>query len=376
MSGDANFQPRRELARRVSGGIEITLYWSAADNRTSIEVWQPDSGETLAFAVPPERALDAFYHPFAHLALASAEPIATVGRMTGAPPPDRPVRGAPDRRRPPPVDRLLPGRRRPRARVRVARARRRVPLDRSARPLDARTLGRRGRSTGRLASPRLPDVPRKRARRVRAPAVGRGDSALLLRRRDRRAERDRLDAGSCGVLPRPRRPPPRVPGDARRRHRAPISGSSPGRSGREKRPRDGYPIGWHAGPRSPLRELFELADDSPDQIDSYIDLGTGAGCARRGREIVGHLQLVPGTQPDVARIKSLAVHPMFRRRGIGSRLVGRRAGGVSRRTVPDRDRDNRHGRRRQPPLLPAPRIPGVFDPARRFHPGDRIRNRA
>lgn len=68
-------QPRRELARRVSGGIEITLYWSAADNSTSIEVWQPDSGETLAFNVLPERALDAFYHPFAHLPLDIGEPI-------------------------------------------------------------------------------------------------------------------------------------------------------------------------------------------------------------------------------------------------------------------------------------------------------------
>ena len=70
------FQPRRELARRVSGGMEIALYWSAADNSTTIEVWQPDSGETLAFAVPPERALDAFYHPFAHFALTSGAPIA------------------------------------------------------------------------------------------------------------------------------------------------------------------------------------------------------------------------------------------------------------------------------------------------------------
>ena len=75
---DETFQPRRELARRVSGGMEIALYWSAADN-TSIEVWQPDSGETLAFAVRPERALDAFYHPFAHLALTSGASIALAG---------------------------------------------------------------------------------------------------------------------------------------------------------------------------------------------------------------------------------------------------------------------------------------------------------
>ena len=73
------FRPRRELARRVSGGMEITLYWSAANNSTSIEVWQPDSGETLAFNVLPERALDAFYHPFAHFALTSGASIALAG---------------------------------------------------------------------------------------------------------------------------------------------------------------------------------------------------------------------------------------------------------------------------------------------------------
>jgi hypothetical protein len=70
---------RRELAQRVSGGLEITLYWWAADNSTSIEVRQTDSGEIMAFAVPPEWALDAFYHPFAHLALSAGDPLAAVG---------------------------------------------------------------------------------------------------------------------------------------------------------------------------------------------------------------------------------------------------------------------------------------------------------
>ncbi len=60
-------RPRRELARRASGGIEVTLYWSAHDNSTRIEVWQSASEETLHFSVAPELALEAFYHPFAHL---------------------------------------------------------------------------------------------------------------------------------------------------------------------------------------------------------------------------------------------------------------------------------------------------------------------
>ena len=58
---------RHELARRVSGGIEVALFWSAKDNETSVEVWQTATGETLHFTVARTDALDAFYHPFAHL---------------------------------------------------------------------------------------------------------------------------------------------------------------------------------------------------------------------------------------------------------------------------------------------------------------------
>ena len=66
----AAFLPGRgfhELAHRVSGGTEIRLYWNADEDSTSIEVWEPASGELLLFEVPRERALEAFYHPFAEL---------------------------------------------------------------------------------------------------------------------------------------------------------------------------------------------------------------------------------------------------------------------------------------------------------------------
>jgi hypothetical protein len=69
---------RRELAHRVSGGIEITLYWSVGDNGTCIEVWQPSTEELLTFPVARERALEAFYHPFAQLATAF-DAVAAVG---------------------------------------------------------------------------------------------------------------------------------------------------------------------------------------------------------------------------------------------------------------------------------------------------------
>jgi hypothetical protein len=68
-----NLGSRRELALRASGGIEITLYWWPDDNSTTIEVRQLTSEERLAFSVPPKQALDAFYHPFAHLPPASGE---------------------------------------------------------------------------------------------------------------------------------------------------------------------------------------------------------------------------------------------------------------------------------------------------------------
>ncbi len=63
---------RHELARRASGGIEVALFWSATDNSTTVEVLQAATGETLRFTVARTGALDAFYHPFAHLPSTSA----------------------------------------------------------------------------------------------------------------------------------------------------------------------------------------------------------------------------------------------------------------------------------------------------------------
>jgi hypothetical protein len=60
-------QTPRELAHRASGGIEVILYWSADDDSTHVEIRHAATDETLAFTVARERALDAFYHPFAHL---------------------------------------------------------------------------------------------------------------------------------------------------------------------------------------------------------------------------------------------------------------------------------------------------------------------
>jgi hypothetical protein len=56
-----------ELARRVSGGLEITLFRHPRDNSTNIELRHAAIKEPISFRVPPDRALDAFHHPFAYL---------------------------------------------------------------------------------------------------------------------------------------------------------------------------------------------------------------------------------------------------------------------------------------------------------------------
>ena len=80
---------------------------------------------------------------------------------------------------------------------------------------------------------------------------------------------------------------------------------------------------WHEGPRTPLRHLFELADDSSTQIDSYIDLGRVLVARNARGEILGHLQLIPTAAADTVELNSIAVREDHQRTGIGRRLVNR-----------------------------------------------------
>jgi GNAT superfamily N-acetyltransferase len=76
----------------------------------------------------------------------------------------------------------------------------------------------------------------------------------------------------------------------------------------------------HDGPRAALRPLFEEADDSGEEIDSYIDRGRVL-LAIAGDEVVGHLQLTETASPAELEIKSTAVLESHRRRGIGGRMI-------------------------------------------------------
>jgi GNAT superfamily N-acetyltransferase len=73
-------------------------------------------------------------------------------------------------------------------------------------------------------------------------------------------------------------------------------------------------------PRSGLRELFELAEDSGRVLDSYIDEGRVL-VALEGDEPIGHLQLTDTDQPATAEVKNMAVLASQQRRGIGSALM-------------------------------------------------------
>jgi hypothetical protein len=57
----------RQLAQRRSGYLEVTLLWNRRSRRVWISIHDLANDEQYAARVPPERALDAFNHPYAYL---------------------------------------------------------------------------------------------------------------------------------------------------------------------------------------------------------------------------------------------------------------------------------------------------------------------
>jgi ribosomal protein S18 acetylase RimI-like enzyme len=82
-----------------------------------------------------------------------------------------------------------------------------------------------------------------------------------------------------------------------------------------------WAIGWYDGPRDALRPLFELAEDSPRQLEEYIDRGRVLVARDEDGHVVGHLQLVETDIAGMAEIKNVAVDPRCQRRGVGRALV-------------------------------------------------------
>jgi hypothetical protein len=57
-----------ELAARESDGVSVRLLWHPRENAVTVSVEDARVGDCFQLAVSPERALDAFHHPFAYAA--------------------------------------------------------------------------------------------------------------------------------------------------------------------------------------------------------------------------------------------------------------------------------------------------------------------
>jgi GNAT superfamily N-acetyltransferase len=84
-------------------------------------------------------------------------------------------------------------------------------------------------------------------------------------------------------------------------------------------PRD-LRIETYDGPRENLRSLFELAEDSAAELDSYLDSGRVLVAVSDG-EIIGHLQLTGTGEPRQAEIKNMAVREERQGQGVGRLLI-------------------------------------------------------
>ncbi len=63
---------RRELAHRSADGVEVTLLWNPVTDTISVQVIERDTGACFELPVAPDQALNAFNHPYAYAALATA----------------------------------------------------------------------------------------------------------------------------------------------------------------------------------------------------------------------------------------------------------------------------------------------------------------
>ena len=58
----------RELDRRRSDGIDVTLLWNSRTNRVLVAVVDERDGEAFQLEVRASDAYDAFHHPYAYAA--------------------------------------------------------------------------------------------------------------------------------------------------------------------------------------------------------------------------------------------------------------------------------------------------------------------
>ena len=89
---------------------------------------------------------------------------------------------------------------------------------------------------------------------------------------------------------------------------------------RALRPAASPAIVRYTGDRAALLPLFRLADDSDQEIASYLARGTVL-VATDGSALLGHVQIIDDVAPATSELKSIAVRDNHRHRGLGRRLV-------------------------------------------------------
>ena len=130
-------------------------------------------------------------------------------------------------------------------------------------------------------------------------------------------------------------------------------------------------IETYDGPRDALRPLFELAEDSVAELDSYINAGRVLVATSDG-EIIGHLQMTGTGDPRQVEVKNMAVPedcqgPRDRPPVHPGRHRPRR--GRIRDHDPGRDGGRGH---RQPALLSAAGLPDAIRRTGCLHPRHRL----
>lgn len=69
MSTTSIREKTQELACRETDGLAVALLWHPTNDCITVSVADSRTGDRFRLAVEGERALDAFYHPFAYAAL-------------------------------------------------------------------------------------------------------------------------------------------------------------------------------------------------------------------------------------------------------------------------------------------------------------------
>jgi hypothetical protein len=59
-------EPARELALRQSGTLQVLLLWHAQNDLVELSVRDLSTGRGFHTEVAPDRAIDAFYHPYVY----------------------------------------------------------------------------------------------------------------------------------------------------------------------------------------------------------------------------------------------------------------------------------------------------------------------